>query len=75
MVEATDLPQHLVPVLEALEGDEDRPGAADLWAGVDSARLHDGHLPLDAHVGLDQRRYLVGKPGGEVSVKSPTYQW
>ena len=54
-------PQHNLLPPEGLEGDEDRPGPSHLGSGVDPAGLHDGQLSLDADVGLDQRRDLVGQ--------------
>ena len=57
------LSEDLVPVFETLEGDEDRPGAPHLRAGVHAAGLGDRHLPLDAHMRLDQRRDLTVQSG------------
>ena len=61
-----NLSEDLVPVFEALEGDQHWPGAPHLWARVHPAGLGDRHLPLDAHVGLDQRGDLTVQPEGEV---------
>ena len=63
--ELTNLSEDLVPVFEALEGDQHWPGAPHLWARVHPAGLGDRHLPLDAHVGLDQRGDLTVQPEGE----------
>ena len=49
-----NLSEDLVPVLETLKGDEHRPGAPHLRAGVDSTGLGYRHFSLDTHVSFDQ---------------------
>ena len=46
------LSEYLIPVLEALEGDKDWPGAPHLWPRVHSAGLHNSVL-------RDNREYLL----------------
>ena len=71
-LEQSCLAQHVLSVLEALEGDEHRPAALDMgaWAGwgagvtcVHPGGLADGHLPAHVHVQAQQVRDL--DPGGE----------